>query len=136
MSTSTVSVNLPLDKELIFSTRLKNKYVVPFRPIGESSMKKSKAIDALECICLFSKQELALCLRVKRTMAKNNKVVISQKELTEKERRQLGTGIRSWIKKGLIKRIQKEHYMVNPWFLVPSDPALQVIAVNEWEELA
>ena len=113
MSQSTIQVNLAPQDEVIIKTVKKSRWLFPFIPMGVKSMRNPNTIDGLDVIVLFSKPELALLKVVKDGINKDHTINI--KRASKQEAR----AIASWIKKGLLFRLRRENYMVNPYFLTP-----------------
>ena len=131
MPLTTLSVNLDPTEQLTVSTKKKVQWLIPFTPIGRFEMKKPDSIDALSEICKFNTAELALLELIRNRINSSYTIEIKRKDFTPQEHRKLATAIRSYISKGLLKRTQREHYMVNPYFMVPPLD-LQATLVNNW----
>ena len=134
MNTTQVQINLNRDERLVLSKERKSKWLVPFTPIGKAIMQNPDSIDALELICSFNKGELALLKVLKDGLDRYHQVTIQKSNLSLGDNRKLTQAIKSFIKKGLLKRIRREVYMVNPFFLVPASNS-QELLILEWHSL-
>ena len=113
----------------------KTKNIFYFKPIGIKFMTDPQSIDSLDTISMFNKGELKLLNIVnKEFIPKNLQIYIIKKKFTAPTQRILTSAINSWIKKGLLKRIQKEKYMISPYFFTPL-PSEQGIIYDVWKSL-
>jgi len=77
-------------------------------------------VEALHEISKFTKAELFLLDEVNKKMVRGaNKVTITKADYSLPEQRKLTFAIKSWMTKGLMKRIRREEYMINPNFFTP-----------------
>ena len=105
-----------------------------FQAIGDYSPRQPESISATEYISEFSKAELFLFREVSKHVEGNNKLTLRPSSYTPAEQAKLKLAIPLWIKKGLLIRIKREYYLVNPWFLVPTIDE-QVNVMNYWKVL-
>lgn len=134
MAHTKVTVNLPKNIDLHLSTKAKAKWLFSFTPLGTKNMSKPDSLDSLDVICQFNKAELHLLKLIKDNINKHNIAVLKRSTLTKSDQRKLDTSLKAFTQKGLIKRIQKEHYLVNPYFLVPNLDYHQVV-LDHWNTL-
>jgi len=139
MPQTNVTSNHPIDKVMTVGWKdiepvNAPKWVFSFRPIGEKNMRKPDSLDALGFICKFTKGELFLLEIVKNRTKGDNTITVKTSSFSSGEKQKVATAIRSWIKKGLIKRIIKENYMINPHFIVPPKK-FQEPALDQWNSL-
>ena len=128
-----VRINIPEDKVLSLSTSRKSKWVFPFTPIGTISMKNPNTLDALDIICRFNTGQLFLLKLIKENISKTNEVTISKAKLSLTDQRKITSAMQSFIKMHLAVRLKREHYLVNPYFLIPYVDYHQVV-LDAWEE--
>ena len=133
MPLTTLTVNLDPSEQITVSTKKKVKWLIPFRPIGRNDMNKPDSIDALAEICKFNTGELALLELIRNRINYTYIIDIKRKSFTPTEHRRIATAIRSYISKGLLKRVQRERYIVNPYFMVPPHD-LQADLILEWSK--
>ena len=94
--------------------------------------KKYEPIDAVDAMSVMTPQELwtlklvkdNLILIEERVNGKKKyrtscKAVILSAELTDGEKQKLKTGFKRLQDKGLVRRVKRQHYMLNPNFLIP-----------------
>lgn len=134
MALTTVSVNLNPDEFLEVSSRKQSPWLIPFTPIGKSSMRNRECIDALDVICTFNSKELFLLKLIKERIDVSNEVYLKKQTFTEGDSRKITSAMKSLINRGLVKRIKREHYMINPYFLVPPKDKQQVL-LNQWKSI-
>jgi hypothetical protein len=132
MPITTLSVNLNPNEDLVVRTQEKSKWLIPFTPIGKHSMRNPDSIDALDVICKFNTRELYLLSEMRANLNPTYKFTIKRKDYSPTDYRRLTTAVRSFLTLGLIKRIKREQYMINPYFLVPSLDK-QKDLIQEWE---
>ena len=135
MANTTLTVNHDSSENIVISKQQKSKWLFPFIPIGNSSMRNPECIDALDVICSFNKQELLLLSIIKNQITPEHKVIIVKGQFDSSDNRKITSAINSWIKRGILKRERKEHYMVSPYFLVPSKAIEQPTIKQEWDSL-
>lgn len=134
MSQTEIRINIPEDKVLSLSTSKKSKWLFPFTPVGKISMKNPNTLDALDIICKFNVGQLFLLKIIKDNIDKTNEVTISKSGMSLAVQRKVTSAMQSFIKMNLAVRIKREHYLINPYFLIPYVDYHQVI-LDKWEEL-
>lgn len=120
MALATISVNVLPDEHLKISSVKKSNWLFPFTPIGKKAMNKPDTLDALDMICNFNKGELFLLKEIKDGMQRNHAVVLKKSNYALTDARKITKAINSFIKLGILKRVKREYYLVNPYFLVPN----------------
>lgn len=110
-----------------------NKWCMHFRAFGVENPRQPESIDAAEYICSFTKSELFLFQQVYKHTKESNNLTLRPKSYSPAELAKLRTAIPLWIEKGLLKRIKREYYMVNPWFLPPRSE--QLAEMDRWRVL-
>ena len=133
MQTFHTDILVPNGKNIKISTYDSNAWVMRFRALGIVNSRQPESIDAIEYICEFTKSELFLLREVYRHTEDNNRLTLRPKSYTSAEQAKLKMATRLWIKKRLLKRLKREYYMVNPWFLPPRDE--QLAAMDRWKAL-
>jgi len=123
------------DDEIVqIKTYKRGSWIINFRPLGIVNSRQPESMDSFEYICEFTKGELFLLREVYRHTDKdNNCLTLRLKTYTSADQAKLKNVIPLWIKKGLLKRIKQEYYMVNPWFLPPREEHMK--AMNCWKAL-
>jgi hypothetical protein len=127
------NIHLEDGKEVRITTQSKDWFMY-FRPVGIDNSRQPESIDAIDYICEFTKAELFLLQIVKDHKAENNTITIRPKSYTPADKAKLKKSIPLWIKKRLLIRTKREHYMVNPWFFVPPKEE-QRKAMDQWSNL-
>lgn len=110
------------------------RWIIPFRPLGRFNPKESRSIEAIDYIRQFNTAELFLLGEVDKHLDDDSKVTLRVKAYSTADQARLKRAIPLWIDKKLLKRIKRERYMVNPWFLVPPKDE-QAAAVGYWSSL-
>jgi len=125
---------LEKDRVLKITTIESEGWYINFRAFGAYNSRKPESIDAVEYISEFTKAELFLFRTVCEHTAKNCTITLRPRSFSPAEQAKLKKAIPLWIKKRLLKRIKREYYVVNPWFLVP--PKKEHLKVmRQWSEL-
>lgn len=121
MSMQTIPTNIRVKKgeRAVLTVTDGERWHIPFRPIGKAIDRCPESIDAVGYISEFTAAERFLFREVCRRTEDNNNVIFRMTSFPSAEQAKLKRAIRLWIKKGLLVRFRQEHYMVNPWFLVP-----------------
>lgn len=132
MATTALNVNIDDDEELRVTTRKRDKWLIPFTPIGNKTMNEN-TLDALDVICSFSPAELYALKQVKDKINTEHEVRITKKGYTSANQQKLVKGLKGLIERGLIYRLRREHYIVNPFFLVPRVDR-QAALILRWEK--
>lgn len=100
--------------------------------IGNGTMNRHKiyAIDLLEEVAKSTKAEQFLLLSIKDGICYGNDYnpVVKVVPETETQKQYIKLGYKSLVTRGLVLRIKKSHYMINPNALIPPDyeGALQI----------
>ncbi len=140
MPNKSIEVNVDdNDLEISFTRKPKAKpkhtFIFHYMGIGIQDMTKPDTIDSLYEITQMNKSELLLLEIINRSHIGHTlqtKIIMAEYNLTNK--RKLATGIRLWIKKGFIKRIRRQEYMINPYFITP-EPGRHEILLAAWNSL-
>jgi len=122
MPKSKIEVQHSASLEIVFKDKKKppNVTLFYFRPIGVKMSHKKDSISALHTISKFSKAELFLLDEVdKKLNTEFNQISITKSKYSAADQRKLTSAIKSWINKKLIIRLQRERYMVSPYFITP-----------------
>jgi hypothetical protein len=131
----TIPTHINVDGSGIKITPIKpTAWLMHFRAIGVENPKRAESINAIEYICKFSKGELYLLLEISKLVEEDNSLTLRPKSFDQAAWGRLKRAISLWIKKRLLVRIKREHYMVNPWFLIPAKDE-QSNAMNRWKAL-
>ena len=113
----------------------KPKFLFYYRGIGIKDMKFPDSIDTLDEISKFTKPELVLLhITNEKLIGDTLQMCIIKKDYPIKEQRQLTLAIKTWIKKGFLKRIRREHYMINPYFITPNVGRHEIL-MDTWNNL-
>lgn len=128
MKETLIQVNLDKDRELTLTSKNKSKAVFKFRPMGIIMQKDEHSMDSIGVIGTFTKAEMALLMIVKDDLAPCNEIRIKHED------RSIAGAVRSWLKRGLLLRTSREHYVVNPYFITPS-LKYQEDALELWHRL-
>jgi hypothetical protein len=134
MSTIPTSFKMDKDTEITFTATKRASWYMHFRAFGAFNSKDPESINAVNYIADFSKAELFLFREVCRHTEENSRLTLRPKSYTTAEQARLKVAIPLWIEKGLLIRIKREYYMVNPWFLIPPKQE-QVKAMDDWKAL-
>lgn len=116
----------------IKKTQVKNIFY--FRPMGAINSRDPESIDAIDEMSHFNKSELFLLKIVSEKVSSRNRIIITKSRYTKNEQVKLSAGIKSWMGKGLMKRIKREHYIVSPYFFTPAKEQHQVVS-DAWKYL-
>jgi len=132
----TIPANIHLEggKKVQITTIETQGWYINFRAFGAFNPSKPDSINAIDYISKFTKAELFLFYEVDRHTEENSTLTLRPKSYSPAEQAKLKKAIPLWIKKGLLVRIKREYYVVNPWFLVPPKKE-QLDAINRWKEL-
>lgn len=110
----------------------KKKYTSPpFSMVGNGNKNQyGTSLNLIEILCEFSKAEQFAFLKVVEKLKclgdsrkKHNVCPVSMSELSSAEQQKFKTGIASLIRKGIVKRSKKEHYVVNPNLIISKEYA-------------
>lgn len=122
------------DTEITFTASKRASWYMHFRAFGAFNSKDPESMNSVNHIAEFSKAELFLYREVCGRTGENSRLTLRPKSYTPAEQAKLKKATPLWIKKGLLKRIKREYYMVNPWFLIPPKQE-QVKAMDYWRAL-
>lgn len=134
MRTICTTTEVEDDEDILITTRKSSGWIMHFRPLGVVNYRQPESIDALEYICGFTKGELFLLKQVYGHIDDNNRLTLRPKSYAPAEWAKLKKAIPLWRKKGLLVRLKREYYMINPWFLIPAKQE-QVKATDYWKAL-
>ena len=134
MSTLPTSFKMEKDTEITFTASKRASWYMHFRAFGAFNSKDPESINAVDYISEFSKAELFLFREVCRRTEEDSRLTLRPKSYTKADQARLKKANSLWIKKGLLVRIKREYYMVNPWFLIPPKQE-QVNAMDDWKAL-
>lgn len=118
------------DEEMTISK--KKKYTSPpFSMVGNGNKNRfGTSLPLIETLCEFSKAEQFAFLKVidklkcvSDSREKHNVCPVFMGSLTSAEQQKFKSGITDLIKKGIVKRSKKEHYMVNPHLILSKEYA-------------
>lgn len=132
MHTSLINVKLKKGEDIVLSAQTKAKWLFPYKAIGSKSMKNKDTIDALDMICKFNKGELRLLKIIKDEINPNtNRLSIKRSGYGASDMQTISSAIRSCINKKILKRVSRELYIVNPYFITP-DRDYQAPILDDW----
>jgi len=109
----------------------------PYRLIGRAGVhKKIKGINTNDLFMGFSKKAnwLFWLLDKQRDMATNT-IILRSKSLTPAERKAVSIAFKELKNKDVVKRIKKEHYIINPKVMLPHPNKEYPKVWVEWESL-
>ena len=129
------SFEIGANEELVVTTNKRSPWIVPFKPFGATNPRLPESIDAVSYIAEFSKAELFLFQEVMCHKHNNNDVRIRKKAYATDAQAKLKKAIPIWKRKGLLIQYKREHYMINPWFVVPQQKELHLETINRWKKL-
>jgi len=119
MPTSKIEIKHARNEKIITGVQHANQQLFRFIKIGANNYMDKNSIDALLFISAFTKAELHLLQVANSNVTKTNRLIIRKSAYPLNEQRQLTFAVKCWLKKGLIKREKREHYIINPYFFVP-----------------
>lgn len=134
MSSIPTNIHIDNDTELTFTTQKRSPWLMRFRAFGALNYKEPYSLSAVDYISEFSKPELFLFREVCKHTENHCRLTLRPRLYSTADKAKLKTAIRLWIKKKLLVRTKREHYMVNPFFLIPSK-AEQRTAIQDWKTL-
>jgi hypothetical protein len=115
----TADIHVPIGKKANISLVDEKPWFIPFKPLGKRIDREPESIEAIEYISKFSKGELFLFQEVCKQVDDDCTLTLRPGTYSSADRAKLKRAIPLWKKKELLVSIKREHYMVNPWFLVP-----------------
>jgi len=114
-------ITLESNEEVTISRNIKYEYPPYFMAGNGKNNKYGTSLHVIDQLCSFSKTEQFAFLNVIEKLEcifdsrkKHNLCKIVMKELSKNDQQKFKAGIAALIKKELVKRAKKEHYMVNP----------------------
>lgn len=119
------TITMEANEELTVTSR-KNKYDYPpfFMSGNGGTNLNGQSIDLISTLCTFTKPEQMAFIKlteqlecIKDSRKAHNLCVVKIKDLG-KEQQSFKIGIKKLIDKGLVRRAQKEHYMINPDLII------------------
>ena len=140
-NTLTVAVVVKKGEELVLTSKPKSTQPKPpFLMVGSghSTSTQGTSIDLLlEISNMTSNEKLAFflikesILYDRKTGQFNYQPTVSINHLTKSQKAKFSNGYRTLNSKGLVKRITRGKYMVNPRALIPSDYAIELTKWNQ-----
>lgn len=130
-------ITIDSDEEVTVSRR--GKYTSPpFSMVGNGNKNQyGTSLNLIETLCEFSKAEQFAFLKVIETLKcvqdsriKHNVCPVLMGGLSSAEQQKFKSGITDLIKKGIVKRSKKEHYMVNPNLILSKEYATDLTMWN------
>jgi len=134
MQTIPANIDLTDGKAVKIIPYEQGRWYINFRALGAFDPCKPDSLCAIQYIARFSKPELFLFNEVCKHTEENSRLTLRRGSYNSPDQERLRVAIRKWIDKNLMQRIKREHYMVNPWFLVPPKEQ-QLDAINRWKAL-
>ena len=133
-----IIVDMAMGEEALISTQRKRNYKIPpFQCIGASGMSKFKikGLDLPPIVKNLSKPANHFFWQaVEDKSSETNEVVIRGKSLSKSQKNQLSRVYAELHKANLIKRVKREHYMVNPKAALPNFNNFES-CWTQWENL-
>ena len=139
-SSNTINVQLEADQEISITKKDKFKpKTPPFFMAGNGNTRfKITSIDLISELCTFNTSEQFAFTKLieklepwKDSRKKHNVCVVIVKTLGKDEQK-FGKGIRSLTDKGLVKRIKREHYLINPNMIITQNYQEDLIEWNKY----
>lgn len=114
-------IMIDANEEVTVTRKAKYSYP-PFSMVGNGNKNQyGTSLNLIEVLCEFSKAEQFAFLKVVETLKclgdsreKHNVCPVVMKDLSSADQQKFKSGITDLIKKGIVKRSKKEHYVVNP----------------------
>lgn len=131
------SINNYKDNEIFHSyttPKRKGEFIpfIMFGVTGYTGYTDLYTMDTLSLLLNLTKSEQKFLLRFFSNFDKTtNMSIITAKQLTKSERNKASLAFKSLHNKSIIKKLKREHYMINPTFLVPP-PEHRDSIVNIW----
>ncbi len=136
-----LTVNVPSGKTLV--AKLENTTAIPYYyRIGNGKRNNLlgrgiTAMNTLQELCKFTPQEQFLFAKLEEHLleedavndkgthfkVKTNVAVIVNKNFTSAEQQKIKAGFKRLNSKDIVRRLKRQHYIINPQFLVPYDYA-------------
>nr|WP_316721251.1 hypothetical protein [Sulfurospirillum sp. 'SP'] len=121
-------ITLESNEEVTISRKTKYEYPPYFMAGNGNKNKYGTSLNLIEYLCSFNKTEQFAFLKVIEKLdcildsrKKHNLCKVAMKELTSSEQQKFKAGISTLIKKGLVKRSKKEHYIINPNLIISKE---------------
>lgn len=132
---SVIVTQLRAGEEMTISTsrkRTKHK-IPPYIPLGKAGMSKFK-VEGMDVVSIFIGLSPG-ATRLWWTMVKEidwetNMVVIRSAELSKNEQNKLSKAYGELNKVGLVKRVKREHYLINPAAVLPQFSQYELVALK------
>lgn len=106
-----------------------------YMAIGCEDLRAENSMDAMEHIVKFTKAELFLLGIMHEQINPMDLIMtVKKSDYTVGEKQRLVSAIKLWLDKGLLRRIRREKYMINPNFITPSKDNHEVINAA-WDKL-
>jgi len=102
--------------------KMKEDYKPSFRLAGDGKKnRQGYSMNLVEETCNFTSQEQWLFIKIEKELDDKNVSIVRSKPLTKVEKEKLSIGYKRLRSKDLVRRIRREHYMVNPRLIIPKD---------------
>jgi len=102
--------------------KIKNDYKPSFRMIGDGKKNRQGiSMNLVKEMSNMSAQELWLMNKLEESLDNKNISKIKRDNLSEPEKRKLQLGFKLLHEKDLVRRVKKEHYMINPMLIIPKE---------------
>ena len=116
------------------NTRVRKPPFIGIRT-GDTPMNKEKSL--LQVIGKMTTAERWFFLYLEARMnPTNNVAIINNKELTKTQLKYKGIAYKTLAQKDLVRRLRREHYMINPGMIISFKDAIYTESVKIWETLA
>ena len=133
------TITMETDEEVTVTARKQKYDYPPFIMVGNGEQNKNgQSIDIVDTLCTFSKPEQMAFKKIseqleclKDSRKKHNACVVKNKDLG-KAQQNFKTGVSSLINKGLVKRIKREHYLINPDLIITKNYLEDKIEWNKY----
>ena len=130
-------ITLESNEEVTISRSVKYDYPPYFMAGNGKQNKYGTSLNFIDQLCSFSKPEQFAFLKIIEKLdcildsrKKHNLCHIVMKDMDSGEQQKFKTGISDLIKKGIVKRSKKEHYMVNPNLIITKEYSSDVAMWN------
>ena len=134
MTKSSLTLTQPLDGKSIYEVRPITPYYQPHSKIARLNGSMPDIIDLM--VSMTSAERSTLQLLKTNYDYQTNKVLLDRKVLTSTQKQHLNTAYKGLVKKGLVKRIKQNHYLLSPYYFLPSSKAETLeLFYKEWGEL-
>lgn len=130
-------ITLESNEEVTISRSVKYDYPPYFMAGNGNKNNYGTSLNLIDQLCSFSKTEQFVFLKVIEKLdcildsrKKHNLCKIAMQDLNNSEQQKFKAGISTLIKKGVVKRAKKEHYMVNPNLIITKEYSSDVAMWN------